>query len=154
MDRDSKARALKELQGLIWEEGYRSGRLKSHVFPDVPEAFKRWHRQARSIAIFSSGSVLAQKQLFAHTEAGDLSSYIDGYFDTTTGAKRDPGSYRTIARGLLRQTSEIAFISDVTEELDAASTARINTLLCIRPGNRPQPNAARYASVHSFDEIF
>jgi enolase-phosphatase E1 len=154
MDRDSKATALKALQGLIWEEGYRSGRLKSHVFSDVPEAFKRWRRQSRSIVIFSSGSVLAQKQLFAHTEAGDLSSYIDGYFDTTNGAKRDPDSYRAIARRLLLQTSEIAFISDVTEELDAGSTAGMNTLLCIRPGNRPQRDDVRYASVHSFDEIF
>lgn len=153
MDRDSKATPLKTLQGLIWEEGYNSGRLKSHVFPDVPEAFKRWNKQGRTITIFSSGSVLAQMQLFAHSVAGDLGSYIEAYFDTTTGAKRDSASYRAIAGELGRPANKILFISDVTEELDAASAAGMNTFLCVRPGNRPQPDGARYASVRSFDEI-
>jgi enolase-phosphatase E1 len=152
MDRDSKATPLKTLQGMIWEEGYSSGRLKSHVFPDVPEVLKRWKKQGRTIAIFSSGSVLAQKQLFAHTVAGDLSSYIDRYFDTTSGAKRNSASYRVIAGELGRASSEILFISDVTEELDAAAAGGMNVLMCMRPGNRPQAER-RYTSVRSLEEI-
>jgi phosphoglycolate phosphatase-like HAD superfamily hydrolase len=105
------------------------------------------------VGIFSSGSVLAQKQFFAHTEAGDLSRYIDAYFGTTTGAKRDVESYRAIARELRRPSAEITFISDTAVELDAASAAGLNALLCMRPGNRPQPDSTRYASIHSFDEI-
>jgi len=33
MDRDSKVGALKALQGLIWQQGYRSGRLKARSIP-------------------------------------------------------------------------------------------------------------------------
>src|SRR5262249_19253547 len=82
MDRDRKSTPLKSLQGRIWDEGYRSGELRSQVFEDVPRAFERWRKQGKQICIYSSGSVLAQKLLFAHTESGDLTGYIDGYFDT------------------------------------------------------------------------
>jgi len=98
MDRDRKSPGLKALQGRIWEAGYREGALVGQVFPDVPGAFARWRAQGRNIAIFSSGSVLAQKLLFAHTPSGDLTSRIGSHFDTTTGAKADAGSYRVIGQ--------------------------------------------------------
>ena len=63
MDRDRKSTPLKELQGLIWEEGYARGDLTGDVFPDVPRALERWHRQGAAVGIFSSGSVLAQRLL-------------------------------------------------------------------------------------------
>jgi enolase-phosphatase E1 len=139
MDRDRKSTALKSLQGKIWEEGYRSGQLRSAVFDDVPGALQRWQRQERSIAIFSSGSVLAQRLLFAHTIVGDLTLYLSSYFDTTTGSKTDPRSYLTIAEILRQAPSEIVFISDITAELDAAASAGAQVLLCERAENHPQP---------------
>ncbi len=138
MERDSKTTPLKSLQGLIWEQGYREGKLKSHVFADVPQAFERWKQAGKKIAIFSSGSVLAQKQLFAHTEAGDLTRYISAYFDTTVGAKREAASYRKIAAELGGEPREVTFFSDVVEELDAASQAGMQAVLTVRPGNREQ----------------
>jgi enolase-phosphatase E1 len=150
---DCKSTALKSIQGKIWEEGYRSGQLRSQVFDDVPRALRRWQQQERDVCIFSSGSVLAQRLLFAHTTAGDLTAYISGYFDTTTGAKVDALSYRKIACGLQRSPSEIIFISDVTAELDAAKSAGLPTLLSARPGNRPQP-ATTHPRVRSLDEVF
>jgi enolase-phosphatase E1 len=150
---DRKSPSFKSLQGKIWEEGYRSGRLRSEVFEDVPRALKRWRDQGRSICIFSSGSVLAQKLLFAHTIAGDLSPHISGYFDTTTGSKTDAQSYQKIARALPKQPSEILFVSDVTAELDAARAACLETVLCVRPGNRPQP-ATSHSVIATFDELF
>ena len=139
MDRDRKSTALKSLQGKIWEEGYRGGGLLAPVFDDVLAAFRRWREQQRNIAIFSSGSMLAQQLLFSHTTAGDLTPFISVYFDTTTGAKTDALSYQTIASILERPTRDIVFISDVTAELDGASAAGFQVLLCERIGNRPQP---------------
>lgn len=139
MARDRKSTALKSLQGKIWQDGYQSGSLLSPVFDDVPGAFRRWRKQNRSIAIFSSGSALAQQLLFSHTRAGDLTPYISAYFDTTTGAKSESASYQKIALALERSPEEVVFISDVTAELDAARTASFRVLLCERPGNRPQP---------------
>jgi enolase-phosphatase E1 len=153
MAQDRKATALKALQGLVWEAGYRKGELRSQVFPDVPQAFARWRRKKKDICIFSSGSILAQKLLFAHTAAGDLTPFIRTYFDTTTGAKTDQESYRRIAAAVELPAAEIAFLSDVVAELDAARLAGMHTALCARPG-QPLPAKTEHPVIHSFDEIF
>jgi len=150
--RDRKSTPLKSLEGKIWEEGYRSGELRSWIFEDVPPALKRWHEEQRTVSIFSSGSVLAQRLLFGHTTAGDLTRYLSFYFDTTVGSKTDPGSYEKIATVLRSSTLDMLFITDVTAELDAAKAAGLQTLLCLRPGNRPQP-ANTYKLIRSFTEV-
>jgi enolase-phosphatase E1 len=152
MDRDRKSTSLKSLQGRIWEQGYKRGELRGQVFDDVPRALERWQKQKKKICIFSSGSVLAQKLLFAHTTAGDLTQHISHYFDTSTGGKTDTQTYQAIATVLQRSPREIAFLSDVTAELDAAKSAGIKTLLCVRPGNRPQP-ASTHLVIRTFDEV-
>jgi len=138
IDRDRKSTALKSLQGKIWRQGYLDGSLKSQVFADVAPAFERWRRAGLKIGIFSSGSVLAQQLLFAHTDAGDLTGFIDDYFDTNVGKKGDAESYRKIATAMDLELSEILFISDVVAELEAAQESGMRTLLSIRPGNSPQ----------------
>jgi enolase-phosphatase E1 len=135
MKQDRKSTALKSLQGKIWEAAYLSGRLLSQVYPDVPAAFARWRQQEKKVYIYSSGSILAQRLLFAHTTNGDLSGYIDGYFDTTTGVKRAAASYLAIAEKIALPAREVLFLSDVTAELDAARDAGMQTTLCVRPGN-------------------
>jgi enolase-phosphatase E1 len=153
MDQDRKSTALKALQGKIWETGYLSGRLLGQVYPDVPPAFARWGKQEKKIYIYSSGSILAQKLLFAHTNYGDLSGYINDYFDTTTGAKRAETSYQSIAEKTALPATEVLFLSDVTAELDAARGAGIATALCVRPGN-PEPKTDSHPIVHTFENIF
>jgi enolase-phosphatase E1 len=154
MDRDRKSTGLKSLQGKIWEAGYRSGELKGkgEVYPDVRPALERWRAAGKRIAIFSSGSVQAQRNLFANTTAGDLSSFLSGYFDTTTGSKRDANSYRRIAAELQRLPEEVLFVSDVSAELDAARGARMQTALCVRGAAPPADNG--HAVIHTFAEIF
>ena len=149
-DRDRKSTGLKSLQGKIWRQGYLDGTLKSQVFGDVAPALERWHAAGLRIAIFSSGSVLAQQLLFAHTDAGDLTKFIDDYFDTNVGKKGEPESYRRIATALGLEPNEILFISDVVAELEGAKEAGMKTLLSVRPGNSRQewPQA-----INSFDEV-
>lgn len=137
MGLDRKATGLKQLQGLIWDEGYRSGALRSHVFPDVPPALQAWARSGVRLRVFSSGSVQAQKLLFGHTEQGDLSPLFEGFHDTTTGPKQEPASYRAIAQAFGLPPAAILFLSDVRGELDAAAAAGLRTGLLVRPGNRP-----------------
>ncbi len=139
MDQDRKSTALKSIQGEIWLEGYKSGQLRGEVFTDVPPALKRWHEGGIDVRIFSSGSVRAQRLIFASTKEGDLTQVLNGYFDTTTGPKNESESYRRIAAEFSLPSSQILFISDVTRELDAARLAGMQTLLCVRPGNHPQP---------------
>jgi enolase-phosphatase E1 len=152
MDRDRKSTGLKALQGRIWEEGYRAGVLKGKVYPDVRPALERWHRAGKTIAIFSSGSVQAQRNLFANTTAGDLSSFLSGYFDTTTGPKREARSYRQIAAVLRQESRDMLFISDVTAELDAAREAGMRTALCVRDLASAAP-AINHPRIRSFAEL-
>jgi len=153
MDRDSKCAPLKSLQGKIWQEGYAGGELRGQVFPDVPLAMSRWSRQGKRICIYSSGSVLAQKLLFATTAAGDLTRWIHAHFDTSIGAKAEPQSYSRIADSLALAAPEIVFISDVPKELDAAREAGMQTALCVRDA-RPQEAGEGHPIVRSFDALF
>lgn len=153
MERDSKITLLKSLQGKIWEAGYRSGELRGDVYPDVPHALVRWRAQGRRVAIFSSGSILAQKLLFAHSTAGDLTKFLDAFFDTTTGAKQDPQSYQCIAAALALTPREILFLSDVTAELDAARAAGMQTVLSLRP-DVTKPGRLAHPCIRTFDEVF
>lgn len=152
IDRDRKSTALKSLQGKIWQDGYERGELRGEVYPDVPRAFARWRAQGRDIAIFSSGSVLAQRLLFAHSTAGDLAGFLRAYFDTSTGPKKEAESYSRIARSLEIAPESLVFVSDTLAELDAAREARMNTLVCIRPGSAATEPSS-HARIASFDEV-
>ena len=147
---DRKSTGLKSLQGKIWIEGYENGSLKSQVFEDVEPAFQRWRERGLRISIFSSGSVLAQQLLFAYSEVGNLTRFIENYFDTRVGKKGEAESYRKIAKAMSLKPWQILFISDVVAELQAAKKAGLETILSIRPGNEAQP---QYPSISSFDEI-
>ncbi|HSS18937.1 MAG TPA: acireductone synthase [Pyrinomonadaceae bacterium] len=153
IDRDRKSTGLKSLQGKIWKEGYADGTLKASLFDDVAPALRRWQRANLRIGIFSSGSVLAQQLLLAHTNAGDLTDLIDAYFDTTTGPKTAVESYRNIAAALGIPARSILFVSDVVGELDAAGAAEMQTLLSVRPGNQPPPAQQNHQIVEDFDGL-
>jgi len=154
MDRDRKSTGLKSLQGRIWEEGYYGGELrgKAEVYDDVRPAFVRWRRNGLLIAIFSSGSIQAQRNLFANTTAGDLSQFLYDYFDTKTGPKRESRSYWLIATALRQAPGDVLFVSDVPAELDAAREAGMHTALCVRGPDEP-PDGRGHARIHSFDEL-
>jgi enolase-phosphatase E1 len=153
IDRDRKSPALKSLQGKIWREGYLDGSLNAELFADVRPALERWHEAGVMICIFSSGSRLAQELLFAHTNTGGLTRFISQYFDTKVGKKTDATSYRKIANELKLQPDTILFISDVVVELDAAKNVGMKTLLCVRPGNAPQPSNSSHDRIESFERL-
>ena len=157
IDQDRKHTALKALQGMVWEAGYRDRDFTAPLYPDVVPALRRWHAEGHVLAVYSSGSVPAQKLLFAHTDAGDLTPLFSGFFDTEVGGKREAGSYRMIASRLVREPDEIVFLSDVVAELDAARDAGLRTVLLDRREDYPQPRSGDAAHGHlrveSFAEI-
>ena len=150
---DRKSTPLKSLQGKVWQAGYESGELKSIMFEDVPRAFEHWYKKGKTIAIYSSGSVLAQKLIFKYSNFGDLTRYISAYFDTHIGHKRKKQSYAKIAEKLQNRKREILFISDILEELNAAHQAGLDAILSIREGNSPIAENHSYQVVRNFDAI-
>lgn len=137
---DRKVTPLKTLQGLIWQEGFDGGELISDFYPDALDALGSWHESGVPISVYSSGSVLAQRNWYAHSPAGDLSAWISGYFDTANaGPKREASSYRAIAQAIGADPSTLLFCSDVVAELDAAREAGWQVVRVRRPG---EPHAA------------
>jgi enolase-phosphatase E1 len=153
MNRDVKDTSLKALQGMIWRNGFESGEIVAHVYDDVAPAFAQWADSGLDVRIYSSGSVEAQKLFFAHTAHGDLTRFLRGHYDTTTGHKRERESYARIAADMGLEPRAILFVSDVGEELDAARAAGMATALAVRPGNRPAGGLFDHDSVASFAEI-
>ncbi|TGK29495.1 acireductone synthase [Leptospira gomenensis] len=149
---DRKSGPLKEIQGRIWKEGYENGELKSLMFADVPEFLKRIRSSEKKAAVYSSGSVQAQKLIFEYSNFGDLTGYFSGYFDTAVGGKRESESYSRIARELGIPPEKIIFFTDVKEEADAATRAGCSAAVLERPGNTQQP-AHGYARLTSFETV-
>ena len=151
IDEDRKVTPLKALQGLIWEAGYRHGDFVGHVYADAVERLRTWHAQGLRLYVYSSGSVHAQKLLFAHTAFGDLTPLFTGYFDTLVGAKREPAAYRAIVGELRLPSGDILFLSDIVEELDAAHAAGMQTIQLVRDGVLDE--GATHRQVRDFNAI-
>lgn len=137
INEDRKHKALKEIQGLIWDEGYKKGDFKGHVYPDVLPFFENLVSSGYLIGIYSSGSVHAQKMIMANSTAGDLSPFIKYYFDTAVGNKREKVSYQNISIKTQLQPPEIHFFSDIPEELKAAEMAGFRVTQVLREGTQP-----------------
>lgn len=152
MDADAKVAGLKQIQGLIWEEGFHSGDLRSPLFDEVSPTLMRWREQGLEIRIYSSGSIHAQRLFFSNTVEGDLTPLFSGYYDTTTGSKKEAASYQAIAADCGLAPEEIFFISDLTDELDAARNAGMLTGLALRPGNQPQA-PSHHPKITTFGDI-
>ncbi len=146
---DRKATPLKALQGMVWEQGYDAGQLKGHVYPDAVQALQRWYQQGYGLYVYSSGSIQAQKLIFGCSDAGDLSVLFSGYYDTTSGPKREEQSYRNIAKAIGLPAEEIVFLSDIVEELDAAKAAGMATCGLVRDGGELKG----HVNVASFTDI-
>lgn len=153
MDGDVKATGLKQLQGLIWKEGFHNGELVAHLYPDSAPAIRAWVEAGLDVRIYSSGSVGAQKLFFGHTVDGDLLSLFGGHYDTKTGPKKEADSYILIAKEFDLEPDQIVFLSDVSGELDAAKTAGLQTILSLREGNAVVANLDQYQSINSFAEL-
>lgn len=146
---DRKATPLKALQGMVWEQGYQAGQLKGHVYPDAVAALQHWHQAGYRLYVYSSGSIQAQKLIFGRSTAGDLAPLFSGFFDTTSGPKREVQSYQRITQAIGCAPGQILFLSDVVQELDAAKSAGLATCGLVREGGV----LAGHANVASFAEI-
>ena len=157
IDQDRKHTALKALQGILWREGYALGDFKAHFYADAARALRAWRAAGRRVAVYSSGSVDAQKLFFGYSEQGDLSPLVDAWFDTEVGGKRDAASYARISSALATNPSEILFLSDIVAELDAAREAGLGTVLVDRREDYRTPRTGDatngHARVISFADI-
>ena len=157
IDEDRKHTALKALQGMVWADGYQGADFTAHIYPDAAAALRAWHAAGLPLYVYSSGSVPAQRLFFGHSDDGDLTGLISGWFDTEIGGKREAASYARIAESIGLPPGEILFLSDVVEESDAAREAGLATVLIDRLEDYPQPRLGEAAHGHiratAFDQV-
>lgn len=162
VDNDIKDPTLKALQGFIWKKGYEDGEITGPIYPDAIKFIKEWTNDSNKIYIYSSGSVKAQKLLFAYVNDNgatvDLNQYLSGYFDiTTSGHKTEVQSYENILQsiGKVNAASSVLFLSDNVKEVEAALGAEMKSMIVSRPGNLPlsEEDTAKAQLIHSFDEL-
>ncbi|MDQ1119235.1 MULTISPECIES: acireductone synthase [Pseudoxanthomonas] len=148
IDADRKHTALKALQGMVWEAGYRDADFTAHMYPDAAQALQDWYGEGLALYVYSSGSVPAQKLFFGHSDAGDLTPLVSGWFDTEIGGKRERDSYARIVERIGVAPREVLFLSDVVAELDAAREAGLQTVLLDRLEDYPTPRDAAACNGH------
>ncbi|GAB7327125.1 hypothetical protein MBLNU13_g11043t2 [Cladosporium sp. NU13] len=159
--RDVKAAYHKNLQGYLWEDGYASGAYATDIFKDVVPCLKAWRAQGRDVAIYSSGSVFAQKLLMRHVKGEKGTENLEelvsgGWFDTVNaGLKGDRESYEKISGELKLAPESILFLSDNVKEVEAAISAGMKSLVVDRPGNAvvSEEDKKRFGMVDTFDKI-
>ena len=149
---DRKSTALKDLQGRIWDEGYKSGAIQSSLFPETADTLIAIKRQGYRLATYSSGSIKAQKLLYRYSADGDLSEHFSDWFDTRTGSKKESSSYRTICTAMNAPAKDVLFVSDSKAECDAASTAGLQVLFSLREGN-PDQNPGQHSVIRKLDQL-
>ncbi len=134
-DEDRKAGPLKTIQGRIWAGAFERNELIAPLYPDAVEAMRRWHREGLRLAIYSSGSVAAQKLYFGHSDHGDLTGLVEAWFDTAVGPKTVPNSYLTIAERLQLPPPDLHFLTDAAAEVEAATQAGVGAWWVQRAGD-------------------
>jgi enolase-phosphatase E1 len=152
MARDEKVTPLKTIQGMVWRQGFEAGALHGHLWPDVAPCLRAWAAAGVKLRIYSSGSVEAQKLLFRHSAAGDLTPILSGFDDTRTGPKREAASYQAIAASAGVEPGEVLFLSDVAEELDAAAAAGMQVCQLVRAADGTVASG-RHPACATFPEV-
>lgn len=146
MGEDRKIAPLKTLQGMIWADGYKSGELTGHIYPDAVTALRAWRAAGVPLYVYSSGSVEAQRLIFGYTTLGDLTPLFNGYFDTRIGSKLEPSSYQRIAAEIGLPPGSLLFLSDHEGEIAAAKHSGWQTQLVDR-------DARHTDAISTFDDI-
>lgn len=152
INQDRKSTSLKDLQGLIWDQGYAKRELQVELFPEAAGCLKEWNKAGIVLSVYSSGSIKAQKLLYRYTTSGDLTQLFHQWFDTHTGPKKNASSYTKIVNALQTQADQIWFVSDNGAECDAAKFAGLKTLFSLRAGN-PDQNPRGHTVIHSLTEV-
>jgi enolase-phosphatase E1 len=140
------------------------------MYQDALNSIEMWTdpqaKQPRKVAIYSSGSVFAQKLLFEHiqdpskpddrTAVLDYRPKVTVWFDTTNaGPKLEATSYTKVASELQLAPAQILFLSDNVGEVRASLEAGMRATVVIRPGNAELSGTdnADFDNINTFDEL-
>jgi enolase-phosphatase E1 len=125
---DRKITPLKDLQGLIWQEGFRKGLFKAPLYQDAFEFFLNMKGKGLPIYVYSSGSIQAQRLFFEFSEFGDIRYLFSGFYDTKIGSKKEYESYLKIADDIKVSPEHILFLTDIKDECRASEQAGLLTI--------------------------
>lgn len=126
---DVKVACHKNLQGYLWETGYKTGAYSTPLFQDVAPKLKRWKDEGLKLSIYSSGSVFAQKLLFGHVQVQDPSVNQERTGnDAATGTKRsiDDAAGSTNSETAIEERASKAARKIASSETDTGGSSDSN----------------------------
>ena len=156
MSVDKKCTSLKQFQGHMFEEAFKSGAIVTEFFPDVLSSINNLIKLGKQVSIYSSGSIFAQKLMFSHTIEGDITSSINGFYDTTIGSKTQVESYTKICELENVYPEQTLFLTDVLKEAEAAKNAGCKVGIMLREGNAQlaEQELEKFYNFKSMKELF
>ena len=143
---DKKITPLKDLQGLIWQEGFRKGLFKAPLYQDALDFFLNMKGKGLPIYVYSSGSIQAQRLFFEFSEFGDIRYLFSGFYDTKIGSKKEYESYLKIADDIKVSPEHILFLTDIKDECRASEQAGLLTVQVVREALKDSENLDKSAS--------
>ena len=144
-----------QLQRLIWQQGLADGRLKVHLFADVPSALTRWKKAGIRLCMFSSVQQADLRLMLQHTQYGNVLDSFESLFDPTIGNRLQPTTYRKLADLVQVVPQRMLYLTDVGKVAKMAAQTGIDCTLVVRPENARvrEYYLTSFSFVNSFDLI-
>lgn len=152
IDNERKTTPLKKIQGYIWREAYKTGKVQGELYEDVLPAIKSFIAEQKKVYTYSFGTVEAQKLLFKHSTSGDVAQHFEGHFDTEIGDKKEKESYVKIAKQIEFEPDQVLFVTDIADEAKAAAQAGFKTVMMMRDEVK-EDGEKTFVTAKSFSEL-
>lgn len=118
----------------MWAVYYETGRLQTHAYPDVKEAFRYWRTESFiRLYLYASGSVDEQQLFLRVSEAGNLAPFFTNFLNSTGGLKFQADKFKTVALALrVHKPEHLLYVTSSTRKAMVAREAGLRTLVLNR----------------------
>ncbi|KAI1287513.1 Enolase-phosphatase E1 [Halotydeus destructor] len=152
-------KVTEQLEKKVIEEGLTNGKLKTHVYKDVPAALKQWKRLGFKVFIDAPSLSSEESKLYLkNTVEGDLAQYFDGYFGNEPEYKKAEitDNYAAIFQAMnvpLQQILYVTFAGKLAKSV--SDVLNVDSMLVDRHENRKTRTyyLLRFVMVNTLDEI-
>lgn len=134
-DQDKASLVLKQIQGHVYREAFKTGNLQSQLYDDVSPALNSLTGAEKKVYIYCPESTETEKVILGYSNRGDLQEKISGYFDLEVGCTTEKDSYASIAKQLEANAEEVLFVTGKPAEATAAAEAGFKTCIIARDEN-------------------
>lgn len=115
--------ALFKFRFHMWFYGYDKNKLVTAVYTDVADSLAKWHAERIKVYVCSNSWKEVSKRFLAQTVHGNLTTFVDDYFDSSDGPLTKSETFNKIAERIQIKPPEIVFLTKSGDEARAALAA-------------------------------